>query len=186
MDSHHKHVPGAAAPADYANSGYGYGYPGSGYGESTAQRSLNDYLLILRERIWYVVVVFLVVFSSALVYTFSQTKIYESSASVQILRQDPRVMQTEAVVDTTIRSTEDLNTLVRVMESALIIERVNQRITGEDLRQFMAPYGTPLGQVVLAVLLTLYGLALLWLKRMSQGQPLPRFMGDQLRAEVRS
>ncbi len=140
MDSHHKHVPGAAAPADYANSGYGYGYPGSGYGESSAQRSLNDYLLILRERIWYVVVVFLVVFSSALVYTFSQTKIYESSASVQVLRQDPRVMQTEAVVDTTIRSTEDLNTLVRVMESALIIERVNQRITGEDLRQFMAPY----------------------------------------------
>lgn len=52
--------------------------------------------------------------------------------------------------------------------------------------QFMVPYGTPLGQVVLAVLLTLYGLALLWLKRMSQGQPLPRFMGDQVRAEVRS
>ena len=52
--------------------------------------------------------------------------------------------------------------------------------------QFMAPYGTPLGQVVLAVLLTLYGLALLWLRRMSQGQPLPRFMGDQVRAEVRS
>ncbi len=139
MDSHHKHASGSA-PAEYGNTGYGYGYPGSGYGESAAQRSLNDYLLILRERVWYVVVVFLVVFSSALVYTFSQTKIYEATASVQVLRQDPRVMQTEAVVDTTVRSTEDLNTLVRVMESALIIERVSQRITGEDLRQFMAPY----------------------------------------------
>jgi polysaccharide biosynthesis transport protein len=139
MDSHHKQ-PTGSAPADYGNTGYGYGYPGSGYGESAAQRSLNDYLLILRERVWYVVVVFLVVFSSALVYTFSQTKIYESTASVQVLRQDPRVMQTEAIIDNTVRSTEDLNTLVRVMESALIIERVNQRITGEDLRQFMAPY----------------------------------------------
>lgn len=139
MDSHLKQAPGSA-PAEYGNAGYGYGYPANGYGESPAQRSLNDYLLILRERVWYVVVVFLVVFSSALVYTFSQTKIYESTASVQVLRQDPRVMQTEAVIDTTVRSTEDLNTLVKVMESQLIIDRVNQRITGEDLRQFMAPY----------------------------------------------
>lgn len=141
MDSQFKQAPGSG-PAENAHGGYGYGYgyPATGYGESSAQRSLNDYLLILRERVWYVVVVFLVVFSSALVYTFSQTKIYESTASVQVLRQDPRVMQTEAVVDTTVRSTEDLNTLVKVMESQLIIDRVNQRITGEDLRQFMAPY----------------------------------------------
>ncbi len=141
MDSHPKQAPGSP-PADYGNNGYGYGYGygDSGHGESAAQRSLNDYLLILRERVWYVVVVFLVIFSSSLVYTFSQTKIFESSASVQVLRQDPRVMQTEAVVDSSIRGTEDLNTLVKVMESSLIIKRVADRITGEDLRQFMAPY----------------------------------------------
>ncbi|MCU0792393.1 MAG: polysaccharide biosynthesis tyrosine autokinase [Opitutaceae bacterium] len=139
MDSNSKQAPGTA-PAEYGNAGYGYGYPAHGYGESSAQRSLNDYLLILRERIWYVVVVFLVVFSSALVYTFSQTKIYESQASVQVLRQDARVMQSESVVDSTVRSTEDLNTLVKVLESSLIIKRVADRITGEELRQFMAPY----------------------------------------------
>jgi polysaccharide biosynthesis transport protein len=144
MDSHSK-KPQGSAPADYGSNntgygGYGYGYPGSGYGESSAQRSLNDYLLILRERVWYVVVVFLVVFSSSLVYTFSQTKIYESAASIQVLRQDPRVMQTEAVVDTSIRSGEDLNTLLKIMESGLIIKRVADRITGDDLRQFMAPF----------------------------------------------
>ena len=139
MDSQNKQ-PAGAPHADYGNGGYGYGYNAPGYGESTAQRSLNDYLLILRERVWYVVVVFLVVFSSALVYTFSQTKIYESVASIQVLRQDAKVIQAESVVETRVLSTEDLNTLVKVLESAVIIKRVADRITGDELRQFMSPY----------------------------------------------
>jgi len=42
--------------------------------------------------------------------------------------------------------------------------------------QFMAPYGTPVGQAILAVLLAAYAAALVWMRRMSVGQPLPRFM----------
>lgn len=42
--------------------------------------------------------------------------------------------------------------------------------------QFMAPYGTPLGQALLAVLLAAYAGALTWLRRMSVGKPLPRFL----------
>jgi polysaccharide biosynthesis transport protein len=139
MDYQPKQLP-TATPAEYTNNGYGYEYSASGYGASNSQRSLNDYLLILRERVWYVVVVFMVVFSSALVYTLSQTKIYESSASIQVLRQEARVMETVAVVDSSVRGTEDLNTLVKVLESSLIIKRVADRITGEDLKKFMAPY----------------------------------------------
>lgn len=128
--------------------GYGYagyaGYSASGYGyeESTAQahRSVKDYLLILRERIWYVVVVFLVVFASALVYTLSRTKMYESVASVQVFRRDPTVMQVQAVVDNEIRGAEDLNTQVKILESAAIVKNVADRLTGDDLRRFMAPY----------------------------------------------
>lgn len=141
MDSHSKQAAGSA-PADYGNGGYGYGYPATGYGESSAQRSLNDYLLILRERIWYVVVVFLVVLSSALVYTFSQTKIYESAASVQVLRRDSTVLdpRVKTVSETGVYNQEDLNTLVKVLESGQLMRRVADRITGEELRQFMAPY----------------------------------------------
>ncbi len=51
--------------------------------------------------------------------------------------------------------------------------------------QFMAPYGTPLGQVVLAVLLAAYAGTLAWLRRMSVGEPLPRFL-VQDRPEVSS
>lgn len=125
--------------AGYSAVGYGYG-DGSGGGGSHAQRTFQDYLLILRERIWYIVVVFLVVFSSALVYTLSDTKIYQSSATVQIFRRDPTVMQVQQVVDTDIRSAEDLNTQIKVIESVTMIQRVAERITGDDLRAFLAPY----------------------------------------------
>jgi capsular exopolysaccharide synthesis family protein len=136
-------------------SGYGYtyggsyagysaaGYGGYGYGDAAGngmQRTLQDYLLILRERVWYIVVVFLVVFSSSLVYTLSETKIYQSSARIQILRSDPRIMQVQQVVENDIRSTEDLNTQMKVLESGTIVQRVAQRITGEELRAFLAPY----------------------------------------------
>jgi succinoglycan biosynthesis transport protein ExoP len=133
--------------------GYGYSYGGSyagysaiGYGDGGeggghVQRTFQDYLLILRERVWYIVVVFLVVFSSALVYTLSDTKIYQSSATVQILRREASPMQgVQQVTDTDIRSAEDLNTQIKVIESVTIINRVIDRIKGEDLRAFLAPY----------------------------------------------
>lgn len=124
---------------DYGYGGYA-GYSAVGYGENAVQRSLQDYMLILRERIWYIVVVFLVIFSSVLVYTLSQTKIYQSTASLQVLRSDPTVMQVKAIVDNDVRSAEDLNTIVKVLESAAIIQKVAERLSGDELRDFMLPF----------------------------------------------
>ncbi|MCW5549002.1 MAG: sugar tyrosine-protein kinase, partial [Opitutaceae bacterium] len=137
------------------NSGYGsyggYGaYGGYGYGgedpQSGAHRTFKDYVLILRERIWYIVVAFLVVFSSTILYTFNQTKMYDAVASVQVFRRDPTIMQVQAVVDNEIRSAEDLNTQVKILESAAIIQKVADRLTGEELRRFMGPYEVPAGE----------------------------------------
>ena len=133
---------GSSGYSGYSTAGYGYGY-GYGYGGDSGnpvQRSFQDYVLILRERIWYIVVVFLVVFSSALVFTLSQTKIYQSVATIQILRRDPSITHFQEVVDSEIRSTEDLNTQVKLMESGTIVEKVASHFTGEELKQFMAPY----------------------------------------------
>jgi len=104
--------------------GYPYGEPG---GSHPARRSLEDYLLILRERIWYIVVVFLVVFSSSLVFTLSDTSIYQSVATVQILRRDPTIMQVQQMMDNEIRSTEDLNTQIKIIESGTLVKRVVDR-----------------------------------------------------------
>jgi capsular exopolysaccharide synthesis family protein len=126
-------------PAGYP----GYAVPGYGYGYGEAQpahRSFQDYVLILRERFWYIIVVFLVVFSSSLVFTLSRTKLYQSTATLQIYRRDPTIMQVQAVMDNDIRSVEDLNTQVKILESGAIIQKVADRITGAELKRFLAPY----------------------------------------------
>jgi succinoglycan biosynthesis transport protein ExoP len=125
----------------YPYTYYGNNYGGYGNGaETTVQRGFQDYMLILRERVWYIVVVFLLVLSSVAVYTFTRTRLYQSSASVQVFRRDPVVMQVQGVVDNEIRSAEDLNTQVKVLESLSIVQAVADRLTGDDLRQFLAPY----------------------------------------------
>lgn len=42
---------------------------------------------------------------------------------------------------------------------------------------YVAPFGSPLGQVILAALLGLYVATLVWMRRMATGAPLPRFIG---------
>jgi polysaccharide biosynthesis transport protein len=130
---------GEAYPYTYYGTSYsGYGSPG--YGDNQVQRSMQDYLLILRERAWYIVLVFTLVFSAATIYTFTRVPQFQSVASVQVLRNDPVVMQVQSVVNNEIRSAEDLNTQVKVLESFAIIQRVADRLSGEDLKAFLAPY----------------------------------------------
>lgn len=130
---------GEAYPYTYYGTSYsGYGSPGSG--DNQMQRSMQDYVLILRERAWYIVLVFTLVFSAATIFTFTRTPLFQSVASVQLLRNGPVVMQVQEVVNNDIRSAEDLNTQVKVLESFAIVQRVADRLNGEDLKSFLAPY----------------------------------------------
>ncbi|MDN5715657.1 MAG: type II secretion system F family protein [Janibacter sp.] len=67
------------------------------------------------------------------------------------------------------RSTARLVTLITVGALAFMA------LTGS----YIAPYGTPLGQVILVVLLTLYVAVLIWMKHMAKGTKLPRFIGAE-------
>jgi tight adherence protein B len=42
---------------------------------------------------------------------------------------------------------------------------------------YIRPYGSPLGQAILAVLLSAYAAVLLWMRQMARGERLPRFIG---------
>ncbi len=50
---------------------------------------------------------------------------------------------------------------------------------------YVAPYGTALGQVILVVLLVAYAGGLLWMRKMAEGKDLPRFLGPEARAAAR-
>ena len=128
-------------PSDAAYGyGYGYGANDAGAPENAPHRNFRDYLLILRERMWYVIVVFLVVFSATVVYTFSRTKQYTAGATIEIMRRDAVVMKVEEVRDTELRGPEDLNTQVKLLESQAIVGKVAERLVGDEAKAFMRPY----------------------------------------------
>lgn len=139
---------GYGRPAGYGYggpSGYGYGgYPGYGFGqvggESDVHKTLQDYVLILRERRWYIATAFLVVFAAALLLTYSEIPLYQSTATVQIFRKEALVMQVQQVMDNQVNSAEDLNTQVNILKSATIVQRVADQLKGEDLHRFIRPY----------------------------------------------
>ncbi|SDY76635.1 Flp pilus assembly protein TadB [Modestobacter sp. DSM 44400] len=43
---------------------------------------------------------------------------------------------------------------------------------------YVAPYGTPLGQAILLLLLAAYLACLVWMRNIAKGEPLPRFIGE--------
>src|SRR5208283_1023263 len=111
-----------------------------GYGETVAQRTLRDYILILRERIWYVVVVFLAVFLASLIYTLTATKRYTSAATIEVLARDPVVMKVQEVRASDLHGPEDLNTEVKILESSSLVQKVAERLTAAESKALTAPF----------------------------------------------
>ncbi|MCH2035618.1 MAG: polysaccharide biosynthesis tyrosine autokinase [Puniceicoccaceae bacterium] len=150
------YVRGGPDPNVGGRYGYGsgnYGYFGGNYGpygsygsnssgySSISHRSISDYILMLRERVWYLVVAFFIIFSGSILYTFNKTKVYTAYVSVQLLRDDPSAMRDESEMEPNqILSAEDLNTQISVLESLSIIQAVERRLQDEERARFMAPY----------------------------------------------
>ena len=136
----------------YGGSNYGYGGSnysyGGGYGDGGSgagpQRSFKDYLLMFRERIWYLIVTLFIIFSGSILYTFNKTKVYTAVSQVQLFRDDASALgaigQGSEMEQNQILSAEDLNTQISVMESLSIIKGVEQRLQDELRLRFMAPY----------------------------------------------
>ncbi|MFL2825740.1 MAG: GumC family protein [Coraliomargaritaceae bacterium] len=130
---------GSPGPGNYGN--YGYGSYGNISEEQGPQRTLKDYLFLIRERIWYLVIVFFIIFLGSILYTFNKTKLYTAYATIELLRDDPTVMNSASNLEQNeIRTAEDLNTHISKLESVSIIQGVEKRFQEDELAQFMAPY----------------------------------------------
>jgi polysaccharide biosynthesis transport protein len=125
----------------YYDEGNSYLY-GEGGGSGSPQKGIKDYLVILRERVWYILIGFLLVFSLAIVVTINQTAIYRATATVQILRKEATIVRAthETGQENVILGMEDFNTQVQILNSVRLAERVEARITGDERIRFMAPY----------------------------------------------
>ena len=138
---------GGYGGSNYGYGGSNYGY-GGGYGDGGSgagpQRSFKDYLLMFRERIWYLIVTLFIIFSGSILYTFNKTKVYTAVSQVQLFRDDASALgamgQGTEMEQNQILSAEDLNTQISVMESLSIIQGVEQRLQDELRLRFMAPY----------------------------------------------
>ncbi len=137
----------------YGNYGGGYGY-GYGYGQGAVpvpaqvqtmpNRTFKDYLMILRERIWYIIITFFIILAGVLLYTFRITPEYTSFSSIQILRDSEVPIDgpggSQHSRNDIILSIEDFNTQVKLMESFEIVAAVKSRLKEDELKRFVAPY----------------------------------------------
>ena len=132
------------------NAGYGYGYgyaggaPGAGGGATVPNRTAKDYFMILRERVWYIIITFFIILAGVLLYTFRVTPEYTSFSSIQVMRDSDTPIDgpgsAQRSRNNTILSIEDFNTQVKLMESFEIVSAVKSRLSEDELKKFVAPY----------------------------------------------
>jgi capsular exopolysaccharide synthesis family protein len=105
----------------------------------------NSWLLVL-ERKWYSLAVFLVTVLAAAIYTYMSVPIYEGTATVQVLKHGPQVMRVADVVESSITSDVDYNTQIKVLQSVAMVQNVANRLTPEEVKLLTDPYRSRSGE----------------------------------------
>src|SRR4051812_49152357 len=105
----------------------------------TERRTLRDYYVILRERLWVALPIALLVAISLGYYQAKETPMYSSVATMQFERPE-HVVLNEQVVDSSIRSEADLNTHLKFLESSRLRSMVAQSLTPDEAKILQRPY----------------------------------------------
>lgn len=103
------------------------------------RRTLRDYIIILRERLWIALPIALLVALSYGYYKAQETPMYSATATMQFERPE-RVVLNEQVVDSSVRSEIDLNTYKQILESGRLRAMVVQSLTPDEIRVLQRPY----------------------------------------------
>ena len=127
-----------------SSSYHGYGYNYHGY-EADAQqhRSLKDYFIIFRERIWLFVFCFAIIFTGILLYSLNKTPLYKSTAQIRMLRSSNAPMETNPLNDPeVINNPQDFNTWTEILKSTVITNEVEKLLNADEEKYnaFLKPY----------------------------------------------
>lgn len=116
--------------------------------EVIERRTLRDYYIILRERLWIALPIALLASVGYGYWKMRDTPLYSAQATMQFEKPDT-VVTTQMVVDTAIRNDMDMNTAIQQINSAVMRRKVIESFTPEEqkiLRRAAikrAPPGTP-------------------------------------------
>ena len=91
--------------------------------DAIERRTLRDYYIILRERLWIALPLALLISVGYGYKKMQVTPMYSATATMQFEKPDTVVL-TQSVVDTAIRSDMELNTALQVLGSGKIRTRV--------------------------------------------------------------
>jgi succinoglycan biosynthesis transport protein ExoP len=103
------------------------------------RRTLRDYLIILRERVWIALPLALIV---AVTYGYLKARaepLYLSRATMQIEKPE-KIVTSQEVVDISVNSDIELNTYLQVLGSAKLRGKVIQSLTPAEVKLLQKPY----------------------------------------------
>lgn len=103
------------------------------------RRSLRDYYVIIRERIWIALPLALIIAIGYAYYKSRQTPMYSATATMQVEKPE-KVVTSQEVVDTSINSDIELNTYLQVISSQKIKAKVVDSLTPDDIAILQRPY----------------------------------------------
>ena len=124
--------------------GYSYDYGGyDAYYTNPKRRSLKDYFIIFRERVWLFIFCFAIIVTGVLLYTLNKTPLYKSFAQIRMLRVSNAPMDAPHEKNPElIDNQQDLNTWTDILKSHKITQEVEKRLKSDEAlyNQFMRPY----------------------------------------------
>jgi len=105
--------------------------------------SLRDYLDVLLRRKWLVLGFLLLTFITTAVFTLSATRIYKTTATIEVSREHAKVTNFEEMMGSELRSQEFMQTQVGLLESKTLAKRVAEKL---DMKQRLEALQKSLGK----------------------------------------
>ncbi len=107
--------------------------------EIIEHRTLRDYYIILRERLWIALPIALLISISLGYYQSRETPMYMSRATMQFEKPD-KIVTTQGVSNPEVTSEVDINTYIEVLRSSSLRSKVVQSLSPDEVKILQRPY----------------------------------------------